>query len=188
MCIMSKSSEDFPCSLKGAISAFILAISYTLLQTWITEGRALERLCELFTKLIMFLRQQYLVLPDFLIQLLYYRKSSVTGLMNPVIETPMKYNKKIPQSFLHFLNTVKRNSHLKVCIYFGCVLLKKKRSVHSQNYLEESNDPDGMQYLSQLYLNIHWTVNPYTWEGLRLLWFLVELLLSLPLGEIQLAS
>lgn len=166
---MSKSSEDFPCSHKSAISAFILAIPYTLLQTRITEGRALERLCELFTKLIILLRQQYLVLSDFPVQLLYYRKSSVTGLMNPVIKTPMKYNKKIPESFLHFLNTIKRNLHLKVCIYVGCVLLKKQRSVHSQNYLEESNDPDGMKYLSQLYLNIHCTVNPYTWEGLCLL-------------------
>lgn len=145
MHIMNKSSEGFPCSHKSVLSAFILAISYTLLQIWITEAIALERLCELFTKLIILLRQQYLVFPDFLIQLLHYRNSSVTGLMNTVIDTPMKHNKKIPESFLHFLNTIKRNLHLKVCVYFGCVLLKKQRSIHSQNYLEESDDPNGMQ-------------------------------------------
>lgn len=35
--------------------------------------------------------------------------------------------------------------HLKIWFHLGCALVKKQRSIHNQNYLEESDDPDGMQ-------------------------------------------
>jgi len=52
---------------------------------------------------------------------------------------------KIPNSFLHFLNTVKKNLTPQGLILFW-LCITEETNVHTfQNYLEESDDPDGMQ-------------------------------------------